>query len=171
MKVNKSLLATLLTCLSVAAAGQGQLDPPSGTLSLPPSYYHIKRLRPDMDRGYAFYLSSLIEKYSKPEKVSPARLVSIAMQESGLRQINRVENGTITDVGMFQFHVKTIADRKLDSKRLKYDVEYQVESAAKLLRAKINLCNKRGIKQPWTCYHSATPSLANQYASLVVRWE
>ena len=169
--MNTTLALLLITpLLSSSPAEPGS---PSTHLSWAPptSFQHIVRLRPDMDRGYAYLLAQLIEKHAKQQRVSPRRLVAIAMQESGIRQINRIEDGQPSDYGIFQFHHNTAKALGLDTKRLQYDVEYQIASAASLLRSKINLCRRKGMNKPWACYHSATPALAERYIAAVERYE
>lgn len=132
-------------------------------------------------------LSNKLAKYGKQYKQDPYRSLAIAMQESSLKMINRKDQvivfkkhckaaGTctksykvidgVTDVGLFQFHVKTILAYKLDPIRLQTDLDYSVSTHFKVLSDKLKQC--KSLKQyAWSCYHSKTPTLRKHYAKKV----
>ena len=112
-----------------------------------PLYCRIIQLNPQANKPWAMKLSNKLAKYSKQHKQDPYRSLAIAMQESALKMINRTDQiivfkkqctdagpctqsykiiHGVTDVGLFQFHVKTILAYKLDPIRLQTDLDYSV---------------------------------------------
>jgi len=127
----------------------------------------IKTLQPSIGNGESYLLSNLIVKYSKKHNVDPYRIVAIAMQESSLKNVNKIsKEGIITDVGLFQFHIGTIDMFKLDVRRLQDDVAYAVERACWLLSLKLKECSSLG-KDAWACYHSSSTKHRLKYQELV----
>lgn len=120
-------------------------------------------------------MSVYITRYAKQFRVDPNVSVAIAMQESSLENKNRM--GTllrggklvygITDVGVFQIHIDTIAHLNdegatIDLQRLETDVEYQTYWHMRILQTKIRTCKSERTKlqvsagAEWSCYHSFT---------------
>lgn len=148
-----------------------------------PIYCKIVKLKPAIDKDFALKLSNSIYKYSKVFGTDPTVSVAIAMQESGFENINRMgslvtKKGDIvygvTDVGVFQLHVHTIANLKnagqdIDVERLETDVDYQAFWHTKILKSKIATCEneheKLGVGEgsEWSCYHSFTPAKRKIY--------
>lgn len=132
-------------------------------------------------------LSNAIAKYSKQYGTDPYRSVAIAMQESSLRNVHRKQDFIIitetcdeenvcsesvkqstgyTDLGIFQFHARTIKERNVDVLLLRDDVEYATEQHIKLLAEKKRLCQELG-SEAYTCYHSKTPKYRELYKKAV----
>jgi hypothetical protein len=166
-----SLLAVLIPSLSLApttSLAKMELSCPKN-----PVYCKILALSPKVNKAFAAQLSNLILKYSKIYHTNPMHSVAIAMQESGFENKNRMgvvmdSHGRlvhgVTDVGVFQIHVATIAYLGIDVKRLARDVEYQTMWHTKILASKIKTCTAQGVKlgvtpgSEWACYHSFTPA-------------
>ena len=127
------------------------------------------KLQPKLAPATALQLASYLYTYSKQYKTDPYLSLAIAMQESGLQQINRVEKGRVTDYGMFQFHYKTAKWMDADTARLQSDLEYAVRKHVKLLSIKQKQCRNWG-PHSWLCYHSATAVHAQKYKQLVDRY-
>lgn len=151
-------------------------------------YCKILKVKPGIDRKFAAELSVYVSRYARKFKFDPAISVAIAMQESSLRNINRM--GTVlrhgklvrgaTDVGVFQIHVDTIANlnaagEAIDLDRLERDVEYQTYWHARILSDKIRTCKTERVKlevrrgNEWSCYHSFTQSRRKVYLKDVTR--
>lgn len=152
-----------------------------------PVYCDILKLRPNVDKPFARALSNSIAKYSRKFGFDPKISVAIAMQESSFSNINRL--GTvltkrnhvvhgITDVGVFQIHIETIAGLRengsdIDIERLKVDVDYQTYWHARILKTKIAICEAQREKLQvedgleWSCYHSFTVKQRSLYVDLV----
>lgn len=129
-----------------------------------------------------------ITRYSKKFGFDPNISVAIAMQESSLENKNRIGtilkdgkfvNG-ITDVGVFQIHIRTLANLNkegyaIDTKRLENDVEYQTYWHAFILKNKIKTCKnersklKVSVGSEWSCYHSFTLEQRKVYLKDVSR--
>ena len=85
-------------------------------------YCKILTVKPSINKKFAMELSNHLYKYTKIYKTDANISVAIAMQESSLRNINKmasVHHGGkvvkgVTDVGVFQFHVDTINNFNLD---------------------------------------------------------
>lgn len=148
----------------------------------------ILKLRPKIDKQFAVSLSFYIAKYAKQFEFDPAISVAIAMQESSLSNKNRMgtvlKDGKfvrgITDVGVFQIHVDTMADlnntgNRIDYQRLLADIGYQTYWHAKILSAKIKTCKakratlKVSAGNEWSCYHSFTYTKRKTYLKDVSR--
>lgn len=151
-------------------------------------YCKILKVNPSVSKKLAAELSVYITRYAKKFKFDPALSVAIAMQESSLRNVNRMghvlKDGKIvlgiSDVGVFQIHVDTIASfnsagEVLDAKRLETDLEYQTYWHARILSEKISTCKKARAKlqvgkgNEWSCYHSFTQSKRKVYLKDVTR--
>lgn len=154
-------------------------------------YCTIMDLQPSADPAWAMRLSNYIYKYSKQYGTDPYRSIAIAMQESGLKNINRKEAVLIedsicdaegacvdsyrsveglTDIGVFQFHVKTIMnDSSFDLVRLRTDLEYATKRHVKFLKEKMEACSHLK-DESWSCYHSVTPKYRKQYVKHVNRY-
>lgn len=132
----------------------------------------ILMLQPEMPSKQAAELARLLVKYSRKYGTNPLLSVAIAMQESSLTNKDRVDPVTklVTDIGFFQFNTGTIRAYKLDSRKLKRNLEYAVEQHTKLLAMKMFECATLYPTHAWTCYHSRTPKLSKQYLQLVSRW-
>lgn len=148
-----------------------------------PIYCEILTLQPSIDKKFAKDLSNSISKYSKAFGTDPTISVAIAMQESTLKNKNRMgsvatKDGRVvygvTDVGVFQIHIHTIANIKeegldIDVIRLQNDVDYQTYWHTKILKKKIVTCRSQREKlnvelgNEWSCYHSFTPSQRRIY--------
>lgn len=136
-----------------------------------PILAEILKLNPKVDRAFAVSLSKSIAKYSRMFKTDPKLSIAIAMQESAFANKNRIgsvltDDGVVsgvTDVGVFQIHIATIAYLGIDTERLKKDVDYQTFWHTKILAEKIKTCaaqrKKFRVKEgnEWACYHSFTP--------------
>jgi hypothetical protein len=155
-----------------------------------PIYCRIKILNPSMDNATANQLGNLIYKYSKKYHQDPYRAVAIAMQESGLRNVNKSSNGLIlenicdsdgvceqkykegtvyTDIGIFQFHIETIKNYNINVNLLINNMEYAVDQYFKLMTQKVKMCKNLG-DDAWSCYHSNTEQYRQQYKDLVNRY-
>jgi len=152
-------------------------------------YCKIKALRSDMSYEKAMGLSNVIYRNSRKKDDDPTLAIAIAMQETGLREISRsqkiiqfseecnkkgcfeswsVSKG-VSDVCMFQFHVNTILDYKIDPIKLRDDINYCVSWHFKLMRIKRKECKSLG-HESWSCYHSNTKVLREHYIDLVERY-
>jgi hypothetical protein len=127
------------------------------------------KLQPKLPSATAFNLATHLAHYSKQYGTDPYLSLAIGMQESGLKVINRVEKGKITDYGMFQFHYATVKWMQLDANRLQTDLQYAVHKHVKLLKLKQEQCKSWG-PHSWICYHSATTKHAQKYKRLVDRY-
>ena len=193
----KSTLKGLLF-MTIAIVAMFSIDADAGRrresarfLARNPIYHHIVTVRPSIPKAFAMRLSNLLHKYSRKYRTDAHLSIAIARQESGIRNINRYEwavtknsagylvrTKNISDIGIFQFHVNTIAHRKLDPELLQVDLEYQVKEHVRLLRDKIRICKNRKTarkfriprNEAWSCYHSATPSHRKTYVRLVSRF-
>jgi hypothetical protein len=143
-----------------------------------------------MDNTTANQFSNLIAKYSRKYRQDPYRAIAIAMQESGLRNVNKASNGLIlenicdsdgvceekfresiiyTDIGIFQFHVDTIRNYNIDVNLLISNMEYAVEQYFKLMTKKVKMCKDLG-EDAYLCYHSKTKEERDKYKVLVERY-
>jgi hypothetical protein len=154
-----------------------------------PLYCKILSLQPALDKTWAMEFSNLVGKAAKRYNLDPYRIVAIANQESGLKNIDRCTNVIIfnekneqnhglkefsiktacADIGIFQINVATIQEYEFDIWKLKESVSYQIESHCKVLRDKIKMCKSLG-ENAWTCYHSKTKDLREEYQRLVDRF-
>ena len=149
-----------------------------------PIYCQILKNKPSIDKSYGMYLSNLIYKYSRQYKIDPAISVCIAYQENKFRNKDRTQaiaipsvgcaNNNcglttikgISDFGVFQIHIGTANNYKLDINRLSNDLDYAVESHMKILKSKMKLCDYLQ-EDSWTCYHSTTKYLRLYYKKLI----
>ena len=151
-----------------------------------PIYCKIVEINPSIDRGFAMELSNIIYRAAILYKIDPMISVAIAAQESGIRNINREAIGvypvcevhahvpchtfrTITDVGIFQIHVKTAENYGMDIFKLLNSVEYQVVSHMKILKQKLKLCADLG-DEAYSCYHSKTPKYRKAYVKHIKKY-
>lgn len=145
-----------------------------------PILQEILKLNPKVDRVFALKLSQYILKYSKQFKTDPKISVAIAMQESAFVNKNRegdvlTDEGEIvhgiTDVGVFQIHIATIAYLGIDAERLKADVDYQTYWHTKILAEKIKICRAKAQElkveagHEWSCYHSFNEGPRAEYVA------
>lgn len=143
-----------------------------------PVFCKIKALNPKVDSAFAQKLSTIIVKNAQTFGLDPMHSVAIAMQESAFANVNRMgavmtKDGKlvrgVTDVGVFQIHVATIAYLGIDMQRLMTDLDYQGYWHAKILSEKIKVCSSKRSKlavtlgNEWSCYHSFTPSKRKVY--------
>ena len=149
-----------------------------------PIYCKIKSLNPRIDSKLAMRLSNLIFNGARRAGTDPMVSVGIAMQESGLRNINRRErvltpNGLvegISDIGFFQIHIDTAHNYGIDTIKLLNDIEYQVQAHFMILTKKIKVCSQKRAKLrvlyglEWSCYHSYTYSARDKYIKMVGRY-
>lgn len=144
-------------------------------------YCRLVDLQPDINVTFAMELSNKLYRYSRRYGTDPMVSVAIGMQESSLRNIDRYETVIdskgryvrgVSDIGVFQLHVATIANLELDPTRLRNDLDYQVEQHVKLLRRKIRVCSAKGWAKgaEWSCYHSYSRSNRKHYENLVRRY-
>lgn len=151
-------------------------------------YCKIKDLKPSMADSKAMSLSNKIYKYSRKHGGDPMLAVAIAMQETGLQDINRKQNiikfeekclngicnktwsvkRGVTDICMFQFHVNTILTYNMDPIKLNEDIDYCIQWHFKLMNKKKRYC--KHLDKPWGCYHSKTKVLREHYIELVERY-
>ena len=152
-------------------------------------YCKIKELRPKMSNSEAMELSNILYKKAKKYNGDAMLAVAIGMQETGLKERHRKQNiiqfykecegddcqeawrivKGITDVCMFQFHVDTIVNHSMDPIRLKNDINYCIDWHFRLINEKKRICKDLG-NEAWTCYHSRSRILRNQYKQLVERY-
>lgn len=182
------ILTTTLYALVLAGTAAGNSGPVD--CDRDPVLCAILKLRPNVDHKYAYKLSNEIAKYARKYSVDPYRIVAIGMQESGLRNIHRKHDVIVitedcnevgicteyvkqvrgyTDIGIFQFHARTITDHGLDVLRLRDDIGYATEQACRLLSQKIRQCADLG-DEAWSCYHSRTEKYRTKYVKLVERY-
>ena len=169
-------IIVFLTLLLAPSIGQ------SANCSKHPIYCHMLRVKPSIDKRFAMRLSNYIARYSKKHRTDPHVSVAIAMQESSLRNVMRKgvvsdEMGNLTygltDIGIFQLHVKTIQHFNINFERLLVDMEYQVKWHVLILKHKIKVCKKRLKKKEqatWACYHSYSRTRRARYQTDVERY-
>lgn len=162
------MLLVSITCHNVYAAPLVMKAPSDTQCIKHPLACAIKTLQPALAGGEAFFLSNLIYKYSKKYNVDPYIVIAIAMQESGLRNINRTSGGIITDVGLYQFHISTIDHYNIDMLRLTMDIAYQTERACWLLSVKLKECSD--LNNSWACWHSRTDKHKAKYELMVNKY-
>ena len=154
-------------------------------------YCRIIEVSPSTDKNFAMQLSNYIHKYSKQFGTDPMISVAIAMQESSFRNIDKqgsilLSNGRVvrghTDLGVFQIHINTIENLKkeanwnIDYFKLRNDVEYQTYWHIRILKRKIETCEKMKDKlniengNEWSCYHSYTYKHRIKYVNDVNRY-
>lgn len=145
-----------------------------------PIYSKIVKLKPNIDKKYAMYLSNLIHKYAKKYNQNPFISVAIAMQESGIRNISRSQSVVLlnnpikivkgySDICLFQIHVNTAVNYNIDILKLSKSLDYCVEQHFRIMRHKRKIC-KHLAKDSWSCYHSMTRSNRLYYKKLVERY-
>jgi len=152
-------------------------------------YCKIVKLRPSINKKWAMRYSNLLYSLGKKYKMDPWRSLAIAMQESSIQNIHRRQKVIVftkrcrkgrcsnhykivkgySDLGLYQFHVDTIEQYKIDPFRLKKDLRYVIEMHFRILRNKIKMCRKLKA-DAWTCYHSKTRYYRKQYKKLVNRY-
>lgn len=136
-----------------------------------PIYRAIIKLNPSMDKKLALRLSNAIHNNVKLHGLDPYRAVAIAMQESSLRRVHRRnKSGDITDIGMFQVHVNSVAIYNLDIQRLvNHDLDYTTKAYTTIMKEKLQICKHLG-DEAWSCYHSGTRKYRKKYVKAVNRW-
>ncbi len=186
----------LIILLAVGTAGTAEARSVDLSCANNPIYCAMLTLRPNIDKAWAMEISNYIYTYSKQYGTDPLRTVAIAMQESGLRNIHRkqdivfireeclpsttddrkqdcVEYSSMitgyTDLGLYQFHARTIVAYGMDALRLRDDLKYATKMHVILLRAKLKECADLG-KDAWVCYHSRTPKYRKRYKRMVNRY-
>lgn len=180
VKTIKSILLFLLFFINISYAVNCETHP---------IYCKIKKLRPDMPYKEAMNLSNIVYKKSQKYHGDPILAIAIAMQETGLKQINRkqsiikfkkeCENDEcqetyiiykgVSDVCMFQIHVNTVINYDIDPIKLKNDLSYCIDWHFKIMNIKKQTCKKLG-NEAWSCYHSTNKMLRKQYIKLVGRF-
>lgn len=133
-------------------------------------YCHIVRISPRTPN--AMELSNTISRLGKKFGVNPHLIVAIAMQESSLRNVNRVSGVidasgcrlVVTDYGMLQVNVNSIKHYKLHGDLLSWNREYQLYAGVLILADKIKTFGH------WSAYHSMTPKHNQKYRQLVGRY-
>lgn len=143
---------------------------PSSTMCINnPLRCALTTLQPALAGAEARLLSNLIHKYSLKYQVDPYRVIAIAMQESGLKNIDRSHNNIVTDIGIYQFNIMTIDFYGMDSVKIKTDISYATERMCWLLAKKLRDCSDLGT-DAWACYHSRTDVHRMKYMKLVNRY-
>lgn len=135
-----------------------------------PIQCHILRVAPGTPDSLA--LSNQIVSVGKRFGVSPHLIVAVAMQESGLRHVNRVVGVTdasgcrvrVTDIGILQINVNSIKAYGLNADLLSWNREYQLWAGVMILADKIKTFGH------WSAYHSMTPRHNQQYRQQVGRY-
>jgi len=129
-----------------------------------PTYKHIIRINPHLNKEYAKDLAATIEKTALKYKLSPNKLTAILMQESSLRM--GIKSKT-KDYGIGQIHISNIKRLGFDKNKLMTDLEYSVEATAIILNELKSTYNENNY---WTRYHSFRPSNREVYKRLVKRY-
>ena len=153
-------------------------------------YCKVLELRPDIDKKWAMKFSDIIYKKAKEYNLDPMISIAIVMQESSIRKINRKEKVLIqketcddlgecsmtykvvtgySDLSIWQFHIDTLLNFKIDPIRVQTDLEYATDFHFKLLKHKIKKCSKHK-DLAWSCYHSATERHRLKYVEDVSRY-
>jgi hypothetical protein len=131
---------------------------------------HIIRVSPKTPN--AMELSNRIAEVGKRFGVSPHLIVAVAMQESGLRDVNRVIGVTaasglrlhVTDYGILQVNEHSVAAYGLNADLLSWNRDYQLWAGVLILNDKIKTFGD------WAAYHSITPRHNRAYRALVGRY-
>jgi len=179
------LINTLAGISAAVIAAEAQVCPSADH----PIYCAITGIQPAVDKEFAMQLSDLIYKYSKRYNTDPIITVGIIAQESMFRNIHRKQDIVLygeecdddgkcveytklatgyTDIGLYQFHARTIQAYSMDALRLRDDLEYATQQHCYLLSVKLKECSALG-KEAWSCYHSATPKYREKYVRMVNR--
>lgn len=87
------------------------------------------------------------------------RAVIIATLESSFENINSTSKD---DIGVFQVHVDTIADYKLDPQYLETNLFYQFHVFRRVMKDKLRMCHD--YYTPEACWHSKTKHHHIRYA-------
>lgn len=98
-----------------------------------PVYCQVKNNNPNLETSYAIQISSAIKKVEKKYNIPPKIMSAILMQESAYRLGVVGFNGKTKDYGISQINQKTVRKYGFDPIRLLNDLEYSVESGAKVL--------------------------------------
>lgn len=142
-----------------------------------PIFCRIVQAKPSINNKYAMKISNIMHKYK--ENMDPYISIAIAVQETGIRMINRKQKIIIfdnlggyqilkgyTDICMYQFHVDTIIDYKLDPVKLNNNLDYCIKSHFKVMKDKLEICSSLN-NDAWVCYHSRNEPYHSIYKKLV----
>ena len=166
---NIFLLATLISAANLNSYGRDNFEASKVAVKVDKIYKQILINNPKIDKRLAKKLSFSLNRFATKYKLDPHRGAAIAMQESGYTNAITYKNGKFFDVGMFQFNVRLIKEKKIDKKRVLNDLDYAVETYFKIMSEKKNLC--KSLKEDaWVCYHSRTKGFREKYKKLVNRY-
>ncbi len=175
------LMMSFLTCISSPLEAKIRSKYSSSRIKHP-IFHFILTLKPKMNRKLAMKYSNSFYRYSKKYDLDPYLLVSIAMQESGIKPNTiRVVKGYVavdgkyvpmeieTDFCMMQIHYRNVEVMNLDLKRLQTDYDYCISIGAKIL-ASFKRLEREGQEFWWSRYNARSPYKRKIYESLVNRY-
>lgn len=133
-------------------------------------YKQIKRNNPKLPEWYIIKLTHTIQKVTDKYKLPKKLYTAILMQESAYNlKAKRCSNGLCTDFGIGQVHISSVKRYKLSKDLLTKDLDYSIESSAKILHDFKKMYSKKE-RNYWTRYNSSNKDFRNLYASQVSRW-
>ncbi len=170
----KQIIISILLLLPISTTNVG-----TKTIQAIPSrdhfvvYNQIFKNNPKLEHTYVYRLSDAIVKASIKHGLNPKKFSAILAQECRYR-LNCINKAT-KDYGIGQINQKTIKAFKMDKQRLLEDLEYSVDSAARVLADFKRVFGRR--EKNWHCrYNVGTAPFVQvsekcgEYTTLVARF-
>jgi hypothetical protein len=132
--------------------------------------HFIKKTNPALSDSDALYLARTIEGKAKEHGIHPVIFAALIRQESSFRLNLKVCHGFEgnCDYGLGQISSIWVKAWKLDTKRLQYDVGYNLDISARIIHHYIELRPKD--KNAYSLYYNANPEFRKDYEKRIQRW-
>lgn len=168
MKTWLTAVAILMACAApVVTDGSADLVPPAPP---PKLTKYVQKANPELGEGDARRIAYLVESAARRydmDKRTMARFASIIRQESrfhsGIKVCHGRQHGC--DYGIAQVNAMWIEEYELDIHKLRYDDEYNIDVAARILSGVV----KRFKRDPYaySYYHNADPEKRVEYQQYI----
>jgi hypothetical protein len=136
----------------------------------PKMYEFVKTANPKLAPSDVQYISKVLEEKATEYGLDLIVFAAVVAQESGYQLNLRVCHGQPgnCDIGLGQISTFWVKTWKLDTNRLRYDVTYNLDVSARILKSVHD--ENPTEKRAYSRYYNPNPRLRRDYERLVERW-
>lgn len=139
-------------------------------VTAPPIVNYIKKVNPKLDDRDAIHLAKTIFEKAREHGIHPTLFAAQLRQESSFRLNLKVCHGFEgnCDYGLGQISSIWVKKWKLDTKRLQYDVAYNLDVAARIVRYYMEL--RPNDPNAYSMYYNMKSAFRKDYEKRVEKW-
>jgi len=138
--------------------------------SQPRMWNFVRNTNPHLDKSDVTYISKVLQEKAEQYDLDLVTFAAVVAQESSFKLNLEVCHGVRgnCDIGLGQISSFWVKTWKLDKKRLQYDIAYNLDVAARILKAAYD--ENPTEKKAYSRYYNPIPKHRKEYEKRVEKW-